>query len=299
MDYTPYVRHTFFFFFSSRRRHTRSLCDWSSDVCSSDLKMTLSPFSKPTIAPKERWLKNAKAAEILGVDARTIKRWMKNPELRNALGAVRHGKQWRIPQPKSFNGDSEGAWESHARYNLKEIGIPLKARWQKALEESGRQFERNKLETYRLWLAAHLHLSVKPKAVTKEAITAILLLWQTVCEILESLPRGTEVDKLKSQFPERLKARDFSDERIHSIMSYWPDEKCFKIVHEAHTLKQLEIIRRRMDTMQAARTCENLGKKPTAKNLRPYLHKDIIEHINDTRDEPPKGFTVVNNPTAD
>src|SRR5438034_4513953 len=25
------------FFFSSRRRHTRSLCDWSSDVCSSDL----------------------------------------------------------------------------------------------------------------------------------------------------------------------------------------------------------------------------------------------------------------------
>src|SRR5215211_3925952 len=28
---------TFVFFFSSRRRHTRSLCDWSSDVCSSDL----------------------------------------------------------------------------------------------------------------------------------------------------------------------------------------------------------------------------------------------------------------------
>src|SRR5476649_2876000 len=27
-----------FFFFSSRRRHTRSLCDWSSDVCSSDLE---------------------------------------------------------------------------------------------------------------------------------------------------------------------------------------------------------------------------------------------------------------------
>src|SRR5438034_10066258 len=25
------------FFFSSRRRHTMSLCDWSSDVCSSDL----------------------------------------------------------------------------------------------------------------------------------------------------------------------------------------------------------------------------------------------------------------------
>src|SRR5690349_22346869 len=30
----------FFFFFSSRRRHTRSLRDWSSDVCSSDLPLT-------------------------------------------------------------------------------------------------------------------------------------------------------------------------------------------------------------------------------------------------------------------
>src|SRR5690349_23425431 len=29
----------FCFFFSSRRRHTRSLRDWSSDVCSSDLKI--------------------------------------------------------------------------------------------------------------------------------------------------------------------------------------------------------------------------------------------------------------------
>src|SRR5947207_15988569 len=28
------------FFFSSRRLHTRSLCDWSSDVCSSDLVTT-------------------------------------------------------------------------------------------------------------------------------------------------------------------------------------------------------------------------------------------------------------------
>src|SRR5689334_9767042 len=32
--------HSFFFsfFFSSRRRHTRWNCDWSSDVCSSDLR---------------------------------------------------------------------------------------------------------------------------------------------------------------------------------------------------------------------------------------------------------------------
>src|SRR6476619_8364513 len=30
--------YSFFFFFSSRRRHTRLVSDWSSDVCSSDLR---------------------------------------------------------------------------------------------------------------------------------------------------------------------------------------------------------------------------------------------------------------------
>src|SRR2546422_493366 len=34
-----------FFFFSSRRRHTRCSRDWSSDVCSSDLVVRISPKS--------------------------------------------------------------------------------------------------------------------------------------------------------------------------------------------------------------------------------------------------------------
>src|SRR5437899_10122604 len=36
------------FFFSSRRRHTRCLSDWSSDVCSSDLETTAQSASTPT-----------------------------------------------------------------------------------------------------------------------------------------------------------------------------------------------------------------------------------------------------------
>src|SRR5256886_12323480 len=35
------------FFFSSRRRHTRFDCDWSSDVCSSDLLPARSRVSDP------------------------------------------------------------------------------------------------------------------------------------------------------------------------------------------------------------------------------------------------------------
>src|SRR5690242_21259795 len=36
-----------FFFFSSRRRHTRLTCDWSSDVCSSDLGADLVVHATP------------------------------------------------------------------------------------------------------------------------------------------------------------------------------------------------------------------------------------------------------------
>src|SRR5712692_10805319 len=46
-----------FFFFSSRRRHTIWNCDWSSDVCSSDLGWGCrtqddSPVNKPPQRPK-------------------------------------------------------------------------------------------------------------------------------------------------------------------------------------------------------------------------------------------------------
>src|SRR5437867_9033070 len=44
----------FCFFFSSRRRHTRSYGDWSSDVCSSDLRLSelveLTPFGVRRLA---------------------------------------------------------------------------------------------------------------------------------------------------------------------------------------------------------------------------------------------------------
>src|SRR5688572_31578548 len=47
----------FFFFFSSRRRHTRFDCDWSSDVCSSDLPVE--KLMKPDrIAPKSPLTQN-------------------------------------------------------------------------------------------------------------------------------------------------------------------------------------------------------------------------------------------------
>src|SRR6266536_2977455 len=40
------------FFFSSRRRHTRSTRDWSSDVCSSDLRAPLGRGRRGLVLPR-------------------------------------------------------------------------------------------------------------------------------------------------------------------------------------------------------------------------------------------------------
>src|SRR5260221_5223137 len=57
-------RSLLFFFFSSRRRHTRSLCDWSSDVCSSDLP----GFALPPAGMVAWWRAENNALDALGAN---------------------------------------------------------------------------------------------------------------------------------------------------------------------------------------------------------------------------------------
>src|SRR2546430_9995865 len=47
------------FFFSSRRRHTRFDCDWSSDVCSSDLPRSRTPSPARAAAASSCWARLA------------------------------------------------------------------------------------------------------------------------------------------------------------------------------------------------------------------------------------------------
>src|SRR4030066_1277944 len=61
-----------FFFFSSRRRHTRFKCDWSSDVCSSDLNeklkyMASDKFVNRHNGPRDNELPRMLA--VIGVDS--------------------------------------------------------------------------------------------------------------------------------------------------------------------------------------------------------------------------------------
>src|SRR5690606_40350975 len=62
-----------FFFFSSRRRHTRFSRDWSSDVCSSDLK---------TLPPKAQgFLRNVNRRRV----SRPLRRGRKAQSMGNGL----------------------------------------------------------------------------------------------------------------------------------------------------------------------------------------------------------------------
>src|SRR5579871_2780314 len=73
-----------FFFFSSRRRHTRSLRDWSSDVCSSDLGIVQNP------------LRHAIGTEIGRREGIAIDRQREDP--RHALAIEHQGATWQSRQ---------------------------------------------------------------------------------------------------------------------------------------------------------------------------------------------------------
>src|SRR5947207_9212222 len=63
------------FFFSSRRRHTRSLCDWSSDVCSSDLDIPITIMARAE-ASLEVIGKNAPLPDVKPfLDSSVRERW--------------------------------------------------------------------------------------------------------------------------------------------------------------------------------------------------------------------------------
>src|SRR5260221_11405422 len=78
------------FFVASRSRHTRSLCDWSSDVCSSDLKILFYSALQPMVG--RRWISCSSCHPDGDGDGRT---WQ-NPEgLRNTTALF--GMSWTLP----------------------------------------------------------------------------------------------------------------------------------------------------------------------------------------------------------
>src|SRR5207237_3135214 len=83
-----------YFFFSSRRRHTRFKCDWSSDVCSSDLADPPPPEGRvPALRPKRRGVDRELPVEVQDRDVGGRPRRQRAAgEAEEAGGADRHAR---------------------------------------------------------------------------------------------------------------------------------------------------------------------------------------------------------------
>src|SRR5438309_8860942 len=91
-----------FFFFSSRRRHTRWNCDWSSDVCSSDLS------SRILITMDAYWRNGAlidhkvnadiavRTAQELGQDVDKVLVWQRYPGKYSAKTPLVSGRDFFV-----------------------------------------------------------------------------------------------------------------------------------------------------------------------------------------------------------
>src|SRR2546427_9443111 len=94
-----------FFFFSSRRRHTRFDCDWSSDVCSSDLEVPAARLGSSTQLGWTTWLTHAEPAQ----DARDFRldpeAWLR--QRRQPVRGRRPGPSPRTTESRSEEHTSE------------------------------------------------------------------------------------------------------------------------------------------------------------------------------------------------
>src|SRR2546422_7805657 len=69
------VRVFFVFFFSSRRRHTRCSRDWSSDVCSSDLNVTVARLRGEEYLLERRLFRRRSTGEVIERDRKGGAAW--------------------------------------------------------------------------------------------------------------------------------------------------------------------------------------------------------------------------------
>src|SRR5688572_33251458 len=100
------------FFFSSRRRHTRFDCDWSSDVCSSDLQFPPAYVADSNGTPMHSWrvliLPYIEANHIYDRYDQT-QPWdsATNRQLRSEERRVGKERRWRWPAVQSANVQRE------------------------------------------------------------------------------------------------------------------------------------------------------------------------------------------------
>src|SRR5437764_11588312 len=94
------------FFFSSRRRHTRYIGDWSSDVCSSDLRLSLSPkhtsdFRRSGSVRKYVWVRaKVGTAALAGGIITPVVTWAHPRSEERRVGKEWRCRGWRYPEER-------------------------------------------------------------------------------------------------------------------------------------------------------------------------------------------------------
>src|SRR5262245_64549134 len=105
-----------FFFFSSRRRHTRCLSDWSSDVCSSDLERDESTFNNVARAlghcgAKQEAVKKTLWKELTGAKSNLV---FAGPAIGLAYFEKDRSEERRVGKESRYAGASEQCRETAA-----------------------------------------------------------------------------------------------------------------------------------------------------------------------------------------
>src|SRR5947207_5724543 len=126
------------FFFSSRRRHTRSLCDWSSDVCSSDLGTDVQALTKN--ADMAMYLakadgKNGFRFFTSTAKTQSIEQLMLESSLRRALERGEFSLRYQ-PKVDLGSGQITGV-EALLRWNHPELGLLSPVAFIPLAEETG------------------------------------------------------------------------------------------------------------------------------------------------------------------
>src|SRR2546430_11304680 len=87
---------TCIFFFSSRRRHTRFDCDWSSDVCSSDLRRIIRRMVSAPSKAKENRAKKSPFGFIDTSGVQSARRVQRAKTMAGVLGRTARSEERRV-----------------------------------------------------------------------------------------------------------------------------------------------------------------------------------------------------------
>ena len=235
------------------------------------------------------FFRQREVAELLGVDVRTVERWILDPAKREVFGPVRSRTRWRIPRPKSPE-----MWVNKVRPLLNVLGAHLKEPWELELETLDHEGDAYLPVIDRLYMAALFQSQARacPNPISPETKAGILDLRATVERRLASFVERSRGGKMPNVAEMEKHLDGFKAILPDRLVSYWPDKRLLQCVRRKRRPSSLERLFRQLDATQAIGQANQSGRPPTAQNVRQMLHSNLTHQVNDTGEEFPPELTV-------